>query len=75
MTKKMRISIFLAAAIAIIALIFTIVVVVLRNQAMKYTDNHTSSYIFVLIISFVFSVLILVSIGIIVLKFPDDSIQ
>ena len=75
MTKKMRISIFLAAAIAIIALIFTIVGVVLRNQAMKYTDNHTSSYIFVLIISFVFSVLILVSIGIIVLKFPDDSIQ
>ena len=75
MTKKMRISIFLAAGVAISALIFTIVGVILRYQAMKYTNNYTSSYIYVLIISFVFSVLILVSIGIILLKFPDDSIQ
>ena len=72
MTKKMRISIFCVAGIAILALIFTMIGVILRNQAMKYTESYTSSYIYVLIISFVFVTLILVAMGIIVLKFPED---
>ena len=72
MTKKMKISIFCVAGIAILALIFTMIGVILRNQAMKYTESYTSSYIYVLIISFVFVTLILVAMGIIVLKFPED---
>ncbi|MCR5113051.1 MAG: AAA family ATPase [Acholeplasmatales bacterium] len=72
MTKKMKISIFSTAGIAILALIFTMIGVILRNQAMKYTESYTTSYIYVLIISFVFVTLILVAMGIIVLKFPED---